>query len=167
LGGNGQSASFSFQMVETISVESGGPSSEFANGQTLHQDGHTISGIEGNGTIQFHGTFSSISWKTPQEEGWFGFTIGLPRTDTDPSKWKDGWVVKTYRSGTLVNNLRDADALIQNTSATALGILPSADMVGDPSAGPGRFSINHPVLGIPQNGRSDNFAVQALGMINV
>jgi len=48
-------------------MESGGPSSEYlGSGLSLVQYG--VSGAEGNGTIQFLGTFTSISWTNPQFE---------------------------------------------------------------------------------------------------
>ena len=37
-----------------------------------------LSGIEGNGAIQFQGKFTSIQWTDPINEYWSGFTIGLP-----------------------------------------------------------------------------------------
>jgi hypothetical protein len=36
-----------------------------------------LDGTEGNGVIQFHGTFTSISWANSPNEYWHGFTIGV------------------------------------------------------------------------------------------
>lgn len=48
---------------------------------SLFQDTATsIRGLEGHGTIQFIGTFTSISWTVPQPENWHGFTVGLVPT---------------------------------------------------------------------------------------
>lgn len=44
---------------------------------TLSQNGNSLVGLEGHGTIEFIGTYSSISWIAPDSEYWHGFTIGL------------------------------------------------------------------------------------------
>lgn len=78
LGAPGTKASFKFS--ETLfSIQSGGPSKEY-RGTPLKQLGNVISGVEGNGTIQFIGSYTSISWTNPQYEYWYGFTAGVPRT---------------------------------------------------------------------------------------
>ncbi len=47
-------------------------------GGLFTQVGNTLRGEEGDGVIQFHGTFSSISWtSTSGVEVWQGFTIGV------------------------------------------------------------------------------------------
>jgi hypothetical protein len=75
LGGlNNLNASFTFQTAAPITIESGGPSAEFG-GSPIFGSGNTISGFEGNGTIEFHGTFSQISW-TSTFEPTYNFTIG-------------------------------------------------------------------------------------------
>ena len=33
-------------------------------------------GAEGNGVIQFSGSFTSITFTTPDYENWYGFTVG-------------------------------------------------------------------------------------------
>jgi hypothetical protein len=43
-----------------------------------------VHGNEGNGVIQFNGTFTSISWTTPVFEDWYGFTVGLPAVASVP-----------------------------------------------------------------------------------
>jgi PEP-CTERM motif len=40
--------------------------------------GNVLTGDEGNGTVQFIGTFTSISWTTLNGESWTGFTVGAP-----------------------------------------------------------------------------------------
>ena len=40
--------------------------------------GNVLEGQEGNGTIQFPGRHSSISWTVPVGEFWHGFTVGIP-----------------------------------------------------------------------------------------
>jgi len=68
-------ASFVFQEVVPVFV-SGGPNAEFG-GNPISVVGNTVSGVEGNGTIQFIGTFTSISWTNPQAENWYGFNVGV------------------------------------------------------------------------------------------
>jgi hypothetical protein len=37
-----------------------------------------VSGSEGNGVVQFTGTFTSLSWtSTPEIENFYGFTVGI------------------------------------------------------------------------------------------
>jgi hypothetical protein len=44
---------------------------------TLTQSGNNLIGLEGDGTIQFLGTYTSISWTAPDFEFWYGFTVGV------------------------------------------------------------------------------------------
>lgn len=39
---------------------------------------NSLTGIEFHGAIQFLGSLSSISWSSPQNEDWHGFTVGVP-----------------------------------------------------------------------------------------
>jgi hypothetical protein len=74
---SGVEASFVFSPTEPFTIESGGPSSEFG-GTTITAVGSTVSGVEGNGTVQFHGTFSQLVWTNPLFESFYGFQIGIP-----------------------------------------------------------------------------------------
>jgi hypothetical protein len=47
-------------------------------GGSLSVGGTTLTGYEGNGTIQFLGSFKSISWTVPDGENYHMFTIGAP-----------------------------------------------------------------------------------------
>ncbi|MCX5632108.1 MAG: hypothetical protein NTW93_00275 [Phycisphaerae bacterium] len=77
LGCPGTTASFVFQFPPTQpTIESGGPSAENSNGTSITRIGNTISGVEGSGTIKFHGTFQWISWTCPVFESNYAFTIG-------------------------------------------------------------------------------------------
>jgi hypothetical protein len=61
-------------------IQSGGPSTEH-HGHPLFvcpDDPSAVCGIEGNGTIMFHGTFSTISFQLPDFERFYGFTVGAP-----------------------------------------------------------------------------------------
>jgi hypothetical protein len=40
-------------------------------------NGNVLSGAEGNGAIEFQGTFTSISWTVPLGENGHGFTVGV------------------------------------------------------------------------------------------
>lgn len=75
LGQPGINASFNF-IGATPTLESGGPSNEYA-GSTIAVIGNNVYGSEGNGTIQFTGTYTSLSWTNPTYENWYGFTVGV------------------------------------------------------------------------------------------
>ena len=77
LGASNTSAEFVFLTTRTIDIESGGPSLEFG-GQSITKTNHTIYGKEGNGTIEFRGSFTQISWYNPDYEDSYGFTLGAP-----------------------------------------------------------------------------------------
>jgi hypothetical protein len=73
LGAPGAQASFTFNATPTL--EAGGPNSQFG-GASITVVGNTVSGSEGNGVVQFTGTFSSISW-TDTPENFYAFTVGM------------------------------------------------------------------------------------------
>jgi hypothetical protein len=81
LGQAGLNAQFDFNAPFTI--EAGGPSAEYG-GSAITAVGNTVFGAEGNGVIQFNGTFASISWTTPVFENWYGFTVGVPEVAAVP-----------------------------------------------------------------------------------
>lgn len=74
LGQNGVTAAFDFEQTPTIVA--GGPSTEYVGGSITNPSGNIIAGAEGNGTVEFVGTYSSISWTNPDFEFWYGFTVG-------------------------------------------------------------------------------------------
>jgi hypothetical protein len=84
LGQGGINASFQFT-GEPFAIESGGPSAEYG-GQSITSTGDAVFGSEGNGTIQFIGTFKSISWTNPTFENWYGFDVGVGAVP-EPSTW--------------------------------------------------------------------------------
>jgi len=65
-----------YDFDSAFDVVVGGPSTAFAGESVTELPGDVVQGIEGNGTIQFQGTFSEISFTTPTNESWHGFTIG-------------------------------------------------------------------------------------------
>lgn len=76
-------ASFVFTGLSPLNIV-GGPSAEYG-GSPLNLSGVTVSGIEGNGSIQFLGTYSSISWTNPQFEDYYGFNVGVLDVVPEPS----------------------------------------------------------------------------------
>jgi PEP-CTERM motif len=86
LGQTGDTASFDFvsksQQIPTLI--SGGPSNEFG-GSSITVNGQIVSGTEGNGVIEFDGTFTSISFTTPNFENFYAFTVGEDENLTTPA----------------------------------------------------------------------------------
>jgi hypothetical protein len=76
LGQGGNTAAFDFFGVTPVLV-AGGPSAEYGGG-SITISGDNVLGTEGNGTVQFIGTYTSISWTNPVAENWYGFNVGVP-----------------------------------------------------------------------------------------
>jgi len=72
LGAPGIPASFTFSLTPTFEV--GGPNAQFG-GTPITVSGNVVSGNEGNGVVQFTGTFATISWTTTFEN-FYGFAVG-------------------------------------------------------------------------------------------
>jgi len=94
LGSAGTPASFNFNLPgSAIEIVAGGPSAEFSNPSyssgPLTQAGNIIYGEEGNGTIEFLGTYTSISWTNPVFEDYYAATIGAATTSAapEPATW--------------------------------------------------------------------------------
>ncbi len=66
-----------------FTIESGGPD-DYGGGTILQPSPNVVTGLEGSGTIQFTGTFTSISWTTQGDEVYQGFTVGLPGISSVP-----------------------------------------------------------------------------------
>jgi hypothetical protein len=83
LGAPGSPASFDFvsKAPEPFTLLGGGPSLEFG-GSSITVSGQNVNGSEGNGVIQFDGTFSSITFTTPFFENYYAFTVGYDATLT-------------------------------------------------------------------------------------
>src|SRR5438105_1532183 len=78
------------------------------------------------------------------------------------------WLIRTYRSGTPVNGLSDADALIAGNFLIAATNIGLGDTLGfSTGEGIGHFTINNPVPGIPTDHATDNYAVQGTGFLSV
>jgi len=48
-----------------------------------------VHGQEANGTVQFLGTFTSLSWANPVFENWYGFNVGFESVAAvpEPATW--------------------------------------------------------------------------------
>jgi hypothetical protein len=86
LGQGGINARFDFIDSPSFEIQSGGPSAQYG-GLSIVQSGSDITGLEGNGTIQFVGTFNSISWTNPVFENWYGFQVGTVSAVPEPGTW--------------------------------------------------------------------------------
>lgn len=82
LGQPGLSAYFDFNSSEPFNVLGGGGSAEYG-GSAIVQQGNNIFGQEGNGVVQFVGTYSTITFTTPNFENYYAFTVGEDSTLTD------------------------------------------------------------------------------------
>jgi hypothetical protein len=91
LGSGGDNANYTFTAAEPFTIIAGGPSNEFG-GSTIVPNGgaDSVTGSEGNGTLQFIGTFSQITFTNTNSEVWYGFTLGvdgLAPPAPEPSTW--------------------------------------------------------------------------------
>jgi len=75
LGQGGDTASFHFLGATPVFV-AGGPGAEYG-GSSISVSGNDVFGTEGDGTVQFIGTFTSLSWTNPVAEDWYGFNVGV------------------------------------------------------------------------------------------
>ena len=82
LGNGSQPAFFDFTASEPFNVLGGGPSAEFG-GSAIVKQGNNIFGSEGNGIVQFVGTYSTITFTTPNFENYYAITFGEDATLTD------------------------------------------------------------------------------------
>lgn len=66
-----------FNFNQAFTIQTGGPNAEYG-GASIYAVGNTVFGAEGNGVVQFTGTFTSITWTNPIAENWYGFSVGVP-----------------------------------------------------------------------------------------
>jgi hypothetical protein len=85
LGQPGAPATFDFSSKsgQAFNILGGGPSTEFG-GSALTSTGSVVRGTEGNGLVQFLGSFDSITFTTPNFENYYAFTVGYDATLTGP-----------------------------------------------------------------------------------
>jgi hypothetical protein len=74
---------FSSKSDQSFNLLGGGPSAEFG-GSALTSTGSVVRGTEGNGLVQFIGSFDSITFTTPNLENYYAFTVGYDATLTGP-----------------------------------------------------------------------------------
>ena len=74
LGAPGVAATFTF-VSASPTFEAGGPNSLFG-GAPIGVAGNVVTGSEGNGVVQFTGTFTTLSW-TNSFENFYAFTVGV------------------------------------------------------------------------------------------
>jgi|SRR5271154_4380472 len=81
LGQFGDMASFDFssKLPQTFTLLGGGQSTEF-HGSALTSAGSVVSGMEGNGLVEFLGTYDSITFTTPNYENYYAFTVGYDQS---------------------------------------------------------------------------------------
>lgn len=85
LGQGGSTASFNFIGATPVLV-AGGPNAEYG-GASITVVGNDVFGNEGNGTVMFVGTYSSISWTNPEYEGWYGYNVGMTAAVPEPESY--------------------------------------------------------------------------------
>jgi len=82
LGTPSSAAQFVFDQ-SAFSIEACGSNITFG-GACISKSGNTVSGREGNGVIQFDGTYSSLSWINPISENYYAFTVGATSIPPQP-----------------------------------------------------------------------------------
>ncbi len=91
--GLGTAYDFSLSSGQSMSILAQGPSNAYGGCSTcLSLSGSTLTGHEGDGIIQFAGTFNSLSWTGANPEYWNGFTFGVTGVSTgsgtpEPATW--------------------------------------------------------------------------------
>lgn len=76
--GVGTQYDFALSSGQSMSILAQGPSNSFGGCNTcLSLSGTTITGHEGDGIVQFTGTFTSLSWTGANPEFWNGITFGV------------------------------------------------------------------------------------------
>ena len=76
LGQSGGPAKFVFDNTLNFTVEATGPNDPYG-GQGFTVNGNQVIGNESAGSIQFNGWVTSITWTNPDQEYWYGFTVGV------------------------------------------------------------------------------------------
>lgn len=72
VGQGGMPVTFNFNNPFTVLSSGGG----HWGGGTLIQSGNSVTGYEGNGLIQFSGTYTDLSFSIPNYEYYYGVTVG-------------------------------------------------------------------------------------------
>lgn len=86
LGDGGDDANYTFSGAEPFTIIAGGPSDEYGGSSIVPNGGtDSVTGAEGNGTLQFVGTYSQITFTNTNYENWYGFTLGVDGLAPPPS----------------------------------------------------------------------------------
>ncbi len=83
VGQGGLAVTFNFLNDATFSILNQGAGNW--GGGLLTQNGNSITGWEGNGLIQFHGTYTDIYFTTPNYEYFYGATVGAVSAVPEPA----------------------------------------------------------------------------------
>jgi hypothetical protein len=79
-------AEFDFLPSEPFTIQSGGPNTETGGTFIVLGSGpNIVKGVEGNGVIQFTGTYSSLTWTNPFLESDYAFTVGSEGVVPEPA----------------------------------------------------------------------------------
>ncbi|QBI05319.1 PEP-CTERM sorting domain-containing protein [Pseudoduganella albidiflava] len=86
LGSSSVGASFAFSNVGSITLISEGDG-YYGDGE-LSISGGTVTGLEGHGVVRLNGSFTDLYFTTPQDEYWYGASIGIPVVAVpEPGTW--------------------------------------------------------------------------------
>jgi|SRR5665213_445673 len=87
LGNGGQTVSLDFGVDEPFTIASCGPGSNYGGGCIFENSGDAtdIWGAEGNGTIHFTGTYSSLTFAMPNGEFYFALQVGATAIAPPPA----------------------------------------------------------------------------------
>jgi hypothetical protein len=87
LGQGGNTSSFNFVGIPSSDIVTlGGGGSSTWGGGALSQSGSNVYGTEGNGLVEFIGTYKQISWTNPTNEYYYAFTVGNAGVP-EPATW--------------------------------------------------------------------------------
>ncbi|MEO8334105.1 MAG: PEP-CTERM sorting domain-containing protein [bacterium] len=75
---------YTFDQPFTVVSNNNSPNCAFWGCGTYMQSGNSITGYEFSGTLQFSGTYSSLSIASDPAENWHGFTVGAAAVTATP-----------------------------------------------------------------------------------
>lgn len=105
VGQGGAPVTFNFLNDATFSILTQGAGNW--GGGLLTQSGSSVTGWEGNGLLQFHGTYTDIYFTTPNYENFYGATVGAINTVPEPATFAlilgglglIGWTTRRRKPG--------------------------------------------------------------------